>query len=67
LAKGNLTKEKIKNNFLLATNSEVNTAWRLAALNINTFALQKLLDLAKENLPTEEIKIVVFSHKQWRK
>jgi hypothetical protein len=40
----------------LATNNEENTAWHLAALEGNTFSLQKEWDLAKDNLTTEEIK-----------
>jgi hypothetical protein len=40
----------------LATNNEENTAWHLAALEDSTVALQKVWDLAKNNLTTEEIK-----------
>jgi hypothetical protein len=47
----------MKNKLLLATNSEANTVWHLAAGSWNTQgSLQKIWDLAKDNLTTEEIK-----------
>jgi sucrose-6-phosphate hydrolase SacC (GH32 family) len=57
LAKDNLTTEEIKYKLLLATNSEGNTAWHIAAgQSVTKYNLQKIWDLAKDNLTTEEIK-----------
>jgi hypothetical protein len=56
LANDSLTTEEIKNNLLLTTISEGNTAWHLVAKSGNTDNLQSIWDFAKENLTTEEIK-----------
>jgi ankyrin repeat protein len=55
LAKEILTKEEIKNKLLLATNSEGNTAWHLAAISGNVDVVQEIWNLVKEYLTTEEI------------
>jgi hypothetical protein len=54
-AKDNLRTVEIKNKLLLATNSEGNTAWHLAAQWGTLDALQKMCNLVKDNLTREEI------------
>jgi ankyrin repeat protein len=56
LVKENLTKQEIKNKLLLATDSEGNTAWHLAAREGELHVLQKIWEMSKDNLATEEIK-----------
>jgi len=55
-----LTTEEIKNKILLATDSERRTAWHWAVKGGKQEILQKILGWVKENLTTEEIKIICY-------
>jgi len=55
-----LTTEEIKNKILLATDSERRTAWQLGGKGGKQEILQKILGWVKENLTTEEIKIICY-------
>jgi hypothetical protein len=59
IAKGNLTTDDIKYNLLLATNSEGNTAWRIAAGEWGgENAFKKIWSFAVNVLTIEELEVI---------
>jgi ankyrin repeat protein len=59
-AKRNLTTEEIKSNLLLATDSNGETAWHVAASYNKLDVMQKLWEWAEENVTTEEVNLICF-------
>jgi hypothetical protein len=60
LAKETLTTEEIKNNLLLATDSDGKRIWQVTVDNGNLDVMQELWELGRENLTTEEIKVICY-------
>jgi hypothetical protein len=59
-AKENLTKEEIKNNLLLHTDSDGKTAWHVVARYGEVGVMEKIWESAKYDLTIEEIKLVCY-------
>jgi hypothetical protein len=60
LAKEGLTREGIENKILLRTDGEGRNAWHIAACKSKLYVIQKIWELAKERLTTEEIKMKCY-------
>jgi hypothetical protein len=55
-----ITTEEIKNNLLLTSDWDGQIFWHVAVDNGNVGVMQEIWEFAREDLPTEEIKIICY-------